>query len=152
MKNPRKLEYPTFKGYKENLEKSSNFSIGIDQYQKKFYDHINEREQRDKNPIFEEIEEIENHAYQKDFETSYGEDFAATHEDEEEDIPEPPAAKESSPIPDQVEQDAHKSKRKIKKLRDKIKTFKVLERFLKNENTLLKERNHTLISENERLK
>ena len=33
-----------------------------------------------------------------------------------------------------------------------IKTFKVLERFLKNENTLLKERNHTLILENEKLK
>ena len=37
-------------------------------------------------------------------------------------------------------------------MKDKIKTFKVLERFIKNENTLLKERNHTLISENEKLK
>lgn len=30
--------------------------------------------------------------------------------------------------------------------------MKVLERFLKNENTLLKERNHTLVSENDKLK
>ena len=30
--------------------------------------------------------------------------------------------------------------------------MKVLERFLKNENKLLKERNHTLVSENDKLK
>ena len=68
----------------------------------KFYDYINEREQRDKNPIFEEIEDIENNAYQQDYETSYGEDFAVAHEDEEEDIPKAPTTKASSLIPDQV--------------------------------------------------
>ena len=34
----------------------------------------------------------------------------------------------------------------------KLKTLKVLERFLKNENILLKERNQTLVSENEKIK
>ena len=48
--------------------------------------------------------------------------------------------------------DEHKSKKKIKKLKGKLKTFKVLGMFLKNENILLKERNKTLISENDKLK
>ena len=99
----KEARVPNFKGLQRKYQKYSNSSIGIDQHQKKFYDHLNEREQRDKHSIFEEIEEIEDHAYQKDFETSYEEDFATTYEDEEEDIPEAPAAKANSPIPDQVE-------------------------------------------------
>lgn len=99
----KEARVPNFQGLQRKSRKSSNSSIGIDQNQKKFYDYINEREQRDKNPIFEEIEDMENNAYQQEYETSYGEDLAAAHENEEGDIPEAPAEKESSPIPEQVE-------------------------------------------------
>ena len=102
--------------------------------------------------MFEEIENVENTTYQQEYETSFEEELAAAHENEEGELPKAPIEKASSPIQEQVEKNEHKSKKKIKKLKDKIKTFKVLERFLKNENTLLKERNHTLISENENLK
>ena len=132
--------------------KSSNSSIGIDPNQKKFYDYINEKEERNKNPIYEEIEDDDNPTYQQENDLSFGEDQELDHEDEEEHIPQVLAEKESSPMKELVEQGEHKLKRKIKKLKDKIKTFKVLEMFLKNENALLKERNHTLISENEKLK
>lgn len=143
---------PNFQGLQRKSQESSKSSIGIDKNQKKFYDYINEREERDKNPIFEEIEDVENITYQQEYETSFGEDLVVAHENEQEDIPQAPAEKTSSPIQDQVEKSEQKSNKKIKKLKDKIKTFKVLEIFLKNENTLLKERNHTLISENENIK
>ena len=42
--------------------------------------------------------------------------------------------------------------KKIKKLKGKLKTLKVLEMLLKNENILLKERNQTLVSKNDKLK
>ena len=53
-----------FQGLQRKSQKSSNFSIGIDPNQKKLYDYINEREERDKNPIFEENENVENPTYQ----------------------------------------------------------------------------------------
>ena len=52
-----------FQGLKRKSRKSSNSSIGIDPNQKKFYDYINEREERDKNPIYEEIENDDNPTY-----------------------------------------------------------------------------------------
>ena len=55
---------PNFQGLQRKSQKSSNSSIGIDPNQKKLYDYINEREERDKNPIFEEIEDVENPTYQ----------------------------------------------------------------------------------------
>ena len=149
----KEARVPNFQGLQRKSRKSSTSSIGIDQDQNKFHDHLIEKEQRDKHPIFEEIEEIEYHTNQKDFDTTYTEEyFVATHEHEDEDTPEILAAKVHSPILEQVVEDTQKSKRKIKKLKGKLKTFKVLKRFLKNENTLLKERNHTLVSENENLK
>ena len=102
----KEARVPNFQGLQRKSRKSSTSSIGIDQHQKKFYDHLNEREQRDKHPIFEDIEEIEDHTHQKDFEATYEEeDFAATHEDEEEDNSESLATKVNSPIPYQVKQD-----------------------------------------------
>ena len=95
----------------------------------------------DKTHIFEETKEHTNH-----------EDFAATNDQEDEVTPEVPVAKVHSPIPDPIMEDAQKSKKKIKKLKGKLKTLKVLERFLKNEKILLKLRNQTLISENDKLK
>ena len=102
-KKAKEARVPNLQGLQRQSRKYSNSSIGIDQNQNKFYDYINEREQRDNNPIFEEIEDIENNTYQQEYETSYGEDFAAAHENEEEDIPEAPVEKASSPILDQVE-------------------------------------------------
>ena len=119
-KNEKEKEarVPNFQGLQRKSIKSSTSSIGIDQHQKKFYDHLNEREQTDTHPIFEEIEEFEDHTHQKDFEATYEEeDFAATHEDEEEDTPKAPTSKVHSPIPDQVEPDTQKSKRQIKKFK-----------------------------------
>ena len=99
----KEARVPNFQGLQSKSRKSSNSSIGIDQNQKKFYDYINEREQKDKNPIFEEIEDIENTTCQQEYETYYGEDLAVAHENEEEDIHGAPVEKESSPIQDQVE-------------------------------------------------
>ena len=149
---PKEARVSNFQGLQRKSWKSSNSSIGIDPNQKKFYDYINEREERDKNSIFEEIEDDDNPTYQQEYDPSFGEDQAADHEDEEENIPQVPIEKESSPIQEHVENGEHKSRRKIGKLKDKIKTLKVLERFVKNENALIKERNHTLIYENEKLK
>ena len=95
----------------------------------------------DKTPIFEEIED---HTNQKD--------FASTNDQEDEVTPEVPTVKVHSPSSYPVMEDAHKSNKKIKKLKDKLKTLKVLERFLENEKILLKERNQTLVSENDKLK
>ena len=94
----KEARVPNFQGLQRKSQKSSNSSIGIDPNQKKFYDYINERDERDKNPIFEEIEDDENTSYQKEYDTSFGEDLAADHEDEEEDIPQVPVEKEISPI------------------------------------------------------
>ena len=47
----KEARVPNFQGLQRKSQKSSNSSIGIDQNQKKFYDYINEREQRDKNPV-----------------------------------------------------------------------------------------------------
>ena len=148
----KEARVPNFQGMLRKFRKSSNSSIGIDPNQNKLYDYINEKEERDKNLIYEEIKDDDNPTYQQKNDLSFEEDQELDHEDEEEYIPEVPIEKESSPMKELVEQGEQKSKRKIKKLKDKIKTFKVLERFLKNENALLKERNHTLISENEKLK
>lgn len=52
--------FPRFKGLQRKSKKYSTSSIGIDQYQKKFYDHLLEKEQRNKHPIFEEIEDHTN--------------------------------------------------------------------------------------------
>ena len=133
-KKAKEARVPNFQGLQRKYWKSSNSSIGIDPNQKKFYDYINEREERDKNPIFEEIEDYENPTYQQENDPSFGEDQVIDHEDEEDNIPQVSIEKESSPIQEHVEKGEHKSKRKIK-------TFKVLERFLKNENALLKEAN-----------
>ena len=95
----------------------------------------------DKTPIFEETEDHTNQEY-----------FVATNDQEDEATPEVLATEVHSPSLDPVMEDAHKSNKKIKKLKDRLKTLKVLERFLKNENTLLKERNHTLVSENDKPK
>ena len=143
---------PNFQGLQRKFWKSCNSSIGIDPNQNKFYDYINEREERDKNLIYEEIKDDDNPTYQQENYHFFQEYKVIDHEDEEENIPQVPIEKESSPIQEQVEKGEHKSKRKIKKLKDQIKTVKVLERFLKNENALIKERNHTLIYENEKLK
>jgi FtsZ-binding cell division protein ZapB len=143
---------PNFQGLERKSRKSSNSSIGIDPNKNKLYDYINEKEERDKNPIYEIIEDDDNPTYEQENDLSFGEDQAFDHEDEEENIPQVPAKKKSSPMKEPVEQGEQKSMKKIKKLKDKFKTLKVLERFLKNENALLKERNHTFISENEKLK
>jgi hypothetical protein len=70
--NEKEMEarVPNFQGLQRKSRKSSTFSIVIDQHEKKFYDHLKEREQRDKHPIFEEIED---HTHQKDFEATYEE-------------------------------------------------------------------------------
>ena len=60
----KEARVPNFQGLQRKSQKYSNSSIGIDPNQKKFYDYINEREERDKNPIFEEIEDDENPTYQ----------------------------------------------------------------------------------------
>ena len=114
----KEAQVPNFQGLQRKYRKYSTSSIGIDQHQKKFYDHLIEKEQRDKHHIFEEIEEIEDHTNQKDFEATYEEeDFATTLEHEDEDTREVLVVEVHSPILDQVEQDTHKSKRKIKKLK-----------------------------------
>lgn len=98
---------PSFKGLqRKSRQSSTSSSIGIDQYQKKFYDHILEKEQRDKHLIFKEIEDHINQEY-----------FAATYEQEDEDTPKVPAVEVHSPIPYQVVEDTHKSKKKLKKLK-----------------------------------
>ena len=142
-KNEKEKEarVPNFQGLQRKSRKYSTSSMGIDQYQKRFYDHLFEKEQRDKHPIFEENEDHTNQ-----------EDFVDTYEQEDEVTPKVPAAEVHSPISDPVVEDAHKSKKKIKKLKGKLKTLKDLERFLKNENILIKERNQTLVSENDKLK
>ena len=43
-----------FRGLQRKSRKSSNSLIGIDPHQKKIYDHLLEKEQMDKNPIFDE--------------------------------------------------------------------------------------------------
>ena len=53
-----------FQGLERKSQKSSNSSIGIDPNQKKLYDYINEKEERDKNPIYEEIEDDDNPTYE----------------------------------------------------------------------------------------
>ena len=111
----KETRVPNFQALQRKSQKSYNSSIGIDLNQKKFYDYINEREERDKNPIFEEIEHDENTTYQQEYDPSFGEYLAADHEDEEEDIPRVLAEKETSPIQEQVEKGEHKSKKKIKK-------------------------------------
>ena len=61
----KETRVPNFQALQRKSQKSYNSSIGIDLNQKKFYDYINEREERDKNPIFEEIEDDENPTYQQ---------------------------------------------------------------------------------------
>ena len=95
----------------------------------------------DKIPIFEETENHTNQEY-----------FASTYDQEYEVTPKVLAVKVHSQILDPVMEDAQKSKNKIKKLKGKLKTLKVLERFLKNENILFKERNQALVLENDNLK
>ena len=102
----KEAQIPSFKGLQRKSRKySTSSSIGIDQYQKKFYDHLLEKEQRDKHLIFEEIEDHTNQ-----------EDFASTYEQEDGDTLEVPVVEVHSPIPDQVVEDTQKFKRKIKKL------------------------------------
>ena len=91
------------------------------------YDYINEKEERDKNPIYEEIEDDDDLTYEQANDLSFGEDQTFDHRDEEEPIPQVPAEKESSLMKEPVEQGEQKSKKKIRKLKDKLKTFKVLE-------------------------
>ena len=95
----------------------------------------------DKTPIFDEFQD---HTDQ--------EDIAIAKDQEDVGTPKIPAEEVHSPISDYVTKDEQKSKKKIKKLKGKLKTLKVLERFLKNENILLKERNQTLVSENDKFK
>ena len=109
--------------------KSFTSLIGIDPYQKKFNDHILEKEQMDKTHIFKETQD---HTDQ--------EGFVAANYQEDEVTPKVPVEEVCSPIADPVTKDEQKSKKKIKKLKGKLKTLKVLERFLKNENILLKEK------------
>ena len=97
------------------------------------YDYFNEKEERDRNPIYEEIEDDDDLNYEQANDPSFQETQAFDHRYEEEPIPQIPIEKESSPMQGPVEQGKQKSKKKIRKLKDKLKTFKVLERFLKNE-------------------
>ena len=97
------------------------------------YDYINEKEERDKNPVYEEIEDDDDPTYEQANDIYFGEDQAFDHKYEEKPIPQVPVEKESSPMKEPVDQGKQKSKKKIRKLKDKLKTFKVLERFLKNE-------------------
>ena len=83
----KEARVPNFQGLQRKSQKSSNSSIGIDPNQKKFYDYIKGREERDKNPIFEEIDDDDNPTYQQECDPSFGEDQAIDHEDEEENIP-----------------------------------------------------------------
>jgi hypothetical protein len=112
-------------------QKSSNSSIRIDPNQEKMYDYINEKEERDRNPIYEEIEDDDDLNYEQANDHYFQETQAFDHRDEEETIPQIPTEKESSPMQEPVEQGKQKSKKKIRKLKDKLKTFKVLERFPK---------------------
>ena len=132
---------PRFIGLQRKSRKSSNSSIGIDPHQKKFYNHLLEKQQMDKSHIFDEPQD-----------NTDQEDIVASNVQEDMVTPEIPAEEIHSPTSDPVTKDEQKSKKKIKKLKGKLKTLKVLERFLKNEKILLKERNQTLASENDKLK
>ena len=90
----KEARVPSFKRLQRKSRKYSTSSIGIDQYQKKFYDHLLKKEQRDKHPIFEKIEDHINQ-----------EDFVSTYEQEDEITPEVLAVEVHSPIPDQVVED-----------------------------------------------
>ena len=77
----KEASVPNFQGLQRKSRKYSTSSIGIDQHQNKFYDHLIEKEERDKHPIFEENED---HINQGDFEGTYKEeDFVTTHEHED---------------------------------------------------------------------
>ena len=95
----------------------------------------------DKTPIFDESQD---HTSQEDIVTTKDQEYVVT--------PKIPIEEVHSPILDPVTKDEYKSKKKIKKLKGKLETLKVLERFLKNESILLKERNQTLVSENDKVK
>ena len=136
----KEAQVRSFKGLQRKSRKSSNSSIGIYPYQKKFYDHLLEKEQMDKTPIFDESQDYTDQ-----------EDIAAANVQEDVVTPKIIAEEVHSPTSDLVTKDGHKSKKKIKKLKGKMQTLKVLERFLKNENILLKERNKTLVFENYKL-
>lgn len=60
----KEARVPNFQGLAKKSRKSSNSSIGIDPNQKKLYDYINEKEERDKNPIYEEIEDDDDPTYE----------------------------------------------------------------------------------------
>ena len=99
----KEARVPNFQGLQRKSQKSSNSSIGIDPNQKKFYDYINEREERDKNPIYEEIEDDDNPTYQQENDPSFREDPVLDHKDEEENIPQVLVEKENSPMKELVE-------------------------------------------------
>ena len=60
--------------------------------------------------FFEENENVENPTYQQEYDTSFGEDLAVDHVNEEEDIPQVPAEKEISPIQEHIEKREQKSR------------------------------------------
>ena len=60
----KEARVPNFQGLARKSRKSSNSYIGIDPNQKKLYDYINEKEERDKHPIYEEIKDDDNPTYQ----------------------------------------------------------------------------------------
>jgi hypothetical protein len=134
-KKEKEAQVLSFKGLQRKSRKSSNSSIGIDTYQKKFNDHLLEKEQMDKTTIFDESQD---HTDQEDIAVVNNQEYVVT--------PDIPTEEIHSLISDPVTKGEQKSKKKIKKLKGKVKSLNVLERFLKNENILLKERNQTLIS------
>lgn len=129
------------RGLKIKSKKSPNSSVGIDPHQKFFYDHLLEREQINNTLIFNEPQD-----------DNIQEDIAVDNIQEDVETPKILAVEIYSPTLDPIINDAHKYKKKIKKLKEKMKTLKVLDIFLKNENILLKEMNQILVSENEKTK
>ena len=132
---------PTFRGFKRKSRKSSNSSVGIDPHQKLFYDNLLEREQINNTPIFNEPQD-----------DNIQEDIVVDNIQEDVAIPGIPVVEIHSPTPYPNINDEQKYKKKIKNLKKKMKTLKVLDGYLKNENILIKERNQTLVSENDKLK
>lgn len=73
----KEARVPSFKGLQRKSHKSSNSSIGIDPHQKKFYDHLLEKEQMDKTPIFDESQD---HTNQEDIAAATNQEDVVTPE------------------------------------------------------------------------